>query len=296
MINFAQAAIGISALAPFQRIKILLQTQSANPHIISKQIDPYTGWRDCFIRILDDQGFVALWRGNAVACASKIPSWAAFVVFRDFYSFLLPAYDRQRQRASALTMSSLASLLAGISSSIFIFPLDLARTRLAADATPFPTRSFHTVGDLFSLTMKQGPRGVFSLYHGAGTAFSRHVLYRMTHFTLFDTIKPITSLVYGPDPPTKRQRFFGNFVVAQFSTLVAALIVYPLDTIVHRLQMQAEKPLTERIYSSALHCFRKTISEEGWRGLYRGSFFHVISAGSAVAMVLYDELKQAIIN
>lgn len=56
------AAVSKTAVAPIERVKLLLQVQH-----VSKQISEenrYKGMIDCFIRIPKEQGFISFWRGN----------------------------------------------------------------------------------------------------------------------------------------------------------------------------------------------------------------------------------------
>lgn len=56
------AAVSKTAVAPIERVKLLLQVQ-----YVSKQIPEdqrYKGMIDCFVRIPKEQGFASYWRGN----------------------------------------------------------------------------------------------------------------------------------------------------------------------------------------------------------------------------------------
>lgn len=56
------AAVSKTAVAPIERVKLLLQVQH-----VSKQISVdkrYKGMVDCFVRIPKEQGFLSFWRGN----------------------------------------------------------------------------------------------------------------------------------------------------------------------------------------------------------------------------------------
>lgn len=44
---------------------------------------------------------------------------------------------------------------------------------------------------------------------------------------------------------------------------MSGYVTYPFDTVRRRLQMQAEKPMNERIYNGALDCLRKIMAKEG---------------------------------
>merc|ERR1719247_227346 len=64
-------AIVKTAMAPVERVKLLLQTQDSNPKVISGEIAKYTGIMDCFQRVSAEQGTSAFWRGNTVNCILK---------------------------------------------------------------------------------------------------------------------------------------------------------------------------------------------------------------------------------
>ncbi len=49
-------AISKTAVAPIERVKLLLQTQDSNPRIKSGEIQRYTGIGNCFTRVAAEQG------------------------------------------------------------------------------------------------------------------------------------------------------------------------------------------------------------------------------------------------
>ncbi|VDK18461.1 unnamed protein product, partial [Anisakis simplex] len=58
------AVIAKTIIAPIERVKLILQLQSAQQTIeVSKR---YRGMVDCFIRVPREQGFLSFWRGNMV--------------------------------------------------------------------------------------------------------------------------------------------------------------------------------------------------------------------------------------
>jgi len=60
IINFlaggVSGAVAKTATAPIERVKLLIQTQDANPKIISGEVKRYTGIVDCFSRVASEQG------------------------------------------------------------------------------------------------------------------------------------------------------------------------------------------------------------------------------------------------
>merc|ERR1719164_319978 len=59
-------AIAKTCTAPIERVKLIIQTQDANPKIISGEVPRYTGIVNCFTRVAAEQGVPAFWRGNFV--------------------------------------------------------------------------------------------------------------------------------------------------------------------------------------------------------------------------------------
>merc|ERR1711907_432990 len=68
LIDFAaggvSGAVSKTLTAPIERVKLVIQTQDANPKIKSGEVPRYTGIGNCFTRIYSEQGMGAFWRGN----------------------------------------------------------------------------------------------------------------------------------------------------------------------------------------------------------------------------------------
>lgn len=67
-------AVAKTATAPIERVKLLIQTQDANPKIISGEVARYSGIVNCFTRVSSEQGFSAFWRGNTVNVIRYFPT------------------------------------------------------------------------------------------------------------------------------------------------------------------------------------------------------------------------------
>jgi len=66
------AAISKTAVAPIERVKLLLQVQHVSKQIAVDQ--RYKGIIDCFVRIPKEQGFLAFWRGNLANVIRYFPT------------------------------------------------------------------------------------------------------------------------------------------------------------------------------------------------------------------------------
>jgi solute carrier family 25 (adenine nucleotide translocator) protein 4/5/6/31 len=66
------AAVSKTVVAPIERVKLLLQVQDANKSIAAE--NRYSGIGDCFSRVIKEQGFGSLWRGNMANVIRYFPT------------------------------------------------------------------------------------------------------------------------------------------------------------------------------------------------------------------------------
>lgn len=112
---------------------------------------------------------------------------------------------------------------AGATSLLFVYPLDFARTRLAADVGKGASRQFTGLGNCIStIYKKDGARG---LYQGFGVSVGGIIVYRAAFFGGFDTAKAMAF----KDP--KKAPLWASWLVAQCVTTAAGVISYPFDTV-----------------------------------------------------------------
>jgi len=78
-------AVAKTLTAPIERVKLLIQTQDANPRIISGEVKRYNGIVDCFVRVGNEQGFWSFWRGNMTNVIRYFPTQAFNFAFKDFF-------------------------------------------------------------------------------------------------------------------------------------------------------------------------------------------------------------------
>ena len=72
MIGGVSAAVSKTAVAPIERVKLLLQVQDAQKNISVE--NRYKGIGDCFKRVNAEQGFASFWRGNLANVIRYFPT------------------------------------------------------------------------------------------------------------------------------------------------------------------------------------------------------------------------------
>jgi len=279
-------AIAKTMTAPIERVKLIIQTQDANPRIISGEIPRYTGIGNCFVRVAQEQGVGAFWRGNFVNILRYFPTQAFNFAFKDSIKKLFP---KSKSFGGKLAINVAAGGLAGAGSLCIVYPLDYARTRLASDVGS-GQKAFNGLGDCLYKTAT-GPGGVMGLYNGFGVSVVGIIPFRGTYFGVNDTL-----VSYNPyQKESGVMGLLSKFACAQTAALCAAYASYPFDTVRRRLQMQSEKPVEEWVYKGTFDCFNKIMAEEGTGALFKGAGANALrTVGSALVLVMYGEIKKAL--
>jgi solute carrier family 25 (adenine nucleotide translocator) protein 4/5/6/31 len=293
LIDFAlggfSGAVAKTMTAPIERVKLIIQTQDANPRIISGEVQRYTGIINCFSRVASEQGFAAFWRGNLTNVIRYFPTQAFNFAFKDFFKSLFPNYSSKTQFGKFVMVQIASGALAGAGSLCIVYPLDYARTRLASDVGS-GKRDFNGLWDCLKKT-SSGPKGPIALYNGFGVSVIGIIPYRGVYFGMFDTLTQLNPYKDGNTPIS----LIARFACAQTTAIVAGYASYPFDTVRRRLQMQSEKPREQWVYSGTLDCFGKVVQKEGATALFKGAGANALrTVGSALVLVFYESMRQAL--
>jgi solute carrier family 25 (adenine nucleotide translocator) protein 4/5/6/31 len=276
------AAVSKTAVAPIERVKLLLQVQDAQKTIAVDQ--RYKGIIDVLVRVPREQGFLALWRGNLANVIRYFPTQALNFAFKDTYKRLfLQGVDKKKQFWRFFAGNLASGGAAGATSLCFVYPLDFARTRLAADVGKGASREFKGLADcIMKIFRSDGPIG---LYRGFFVSVQGIIIYRAAYFGVFDTVKSVVA----KDP--KSLNFFATWAIAQVVTVCSGILSYPWDTVRRRMMMQSGRK--EILYKNTLDCAVKIVQKEGPRALFKGALSNVFrGTGGALVLTFYDEIKK----
>lgn len=278
--------ISKTIVAPIERVKLVLQTQDSNSQITKET--RYKGIFDTFRRLPAEQGITSLWRGNTANVIRYFPTQALNFAFKDKFKKILCPYDAKTEKFKFFLGNLASGGAAGGTSLLFVYPLDFARTRLAADVGKGASRQYTGLTNCIKTVYSQG--GLRSLYGGFGISVGGIIVYRAAFFGGFDTAKGL--LIKDP----KKSSILSTWLIAQCVTTTAGYISYPFDTVRRRIMMQAGKKTSERQYSGAIDCWKKILLKEGGpKAFFKGAFSNVLrGSGGALVLVLYDEFQKYI--
>lgn len=222
-------------------------------------------------------------RGNTANIIRYFPTQALNFAFKDKYKKIFVRHDPKKDFWKFFAGNLASGGAAGATSLLFVYPLDFARTRLAADLGKKESRQFTGLGNCLSTVYKKD--GLKGLYQGFGVSVGGIIVYRAAFFGGFDTAKGI----FLKDP--KNPPVLQSWLIAQAVTTAAGITSYPFDTVRRRMMMQAGRG--EVLYSGTLDCWKKIFINEGPRAFFKGALSNAIrGSGGALVLVMYDQFQR----
>jgi len=276
------AAVSKTAAAPIERVKLLIQNQDEMLKS-GRLASPYKGIADCFKRVIAEEGFVQLWRGNTANVLRYFPTQALNFAFKDQFKRMFKSSKSDGYYLS-FGKNIASGGLAGATSLFFVYSLDYARTRLANDnksAKKGGERQFNGLIDVYSKTLKSD--GIQGLYRGFTISCVGIIVYRGLYFGMYDSLKPV--VLTG----NMKDSFIGSFFLGWAITIAAGLASYPIDTVRRRMMMTSGEAVK---YRSSAHAFAEIVKKEGTSSLFKGAGANILRAiAGAGVLAGYDQLQ-----
>ncbi|KAG0499897.1 hypothetical protein HPP92_004588 [Vanilla planifolia] len=281
-----------TAVAPLERLKILLQVQ--NPHSIK-----YSGTIQGLKYIWRTEGFRGLFKGNGTNCARIVPNSAVkFFSYEQASSGILWLYRRQTGREDAQLTPVLrlgAGACAGIIAMSATYPMDMVRGRITVQYRGM----FHALGMVYR------EEGFRALYKGWLPSVIGVIPYVGLNFAVYESLKDwlVKSKAYMCEDD-QDLGVVTKLACGAAAGTVGQTVAYPLDVIRRRMQMIGWKDAASVVtgdgrtkapieYSGMIDAFRKTVRHEGFGALYKGLVPNSVKVvpSIAIAFVTYEIVK-----
>lgn len=249
------------------KIRLQLQTHSLSntlPQNAASFGGPavYKGTFPTLKRIVREEGIRALWKGN-------IPAELLYVSYSGVqfttYRTITMAFHNTigEHRLPHVAESFVSGGGAGAVATIITFPLDLLRTRFAAQGNQKVYQSLIT--SVRDIRQREGYRG---FYQGLSAGVGQIIPYMGVLFATYETLRlPLRTLQlpFGSD----------DAAASALASVIAKTSVFPLDLVRKRLQVQGP---TRELYvnknipvsKGVFNTMKAIVRKEGKRGLYRG--------------------------
>lgn len=270
--------IAKTMIAPFERTKLILQTSTTTTRATT-----ISTMRSVFA----EQGIASFWRGNFTNCLRVFPTSALrftlFDTFQDLVTRDLQDSEGnligEAKNSLPLSRQICAGALAGGTTMLFVYPLDLLRTQLSANMTKSVSSS---KPGLVSLTQqilkKEGFRG---FYRGIGIAVIEISPYVGVSLGGYEYLKSVTPLENSK---------YRNLLLGWLSGVTASLVCYPMDTVKRVIMINNQGGGGQNSSSSAaasvINCVFRIFKKHGIRGFYRGCAINALNSGPAAALTL----------
>ncbi len=294
-------------------MKLILQTQAVNSDVKTR----YNGLTDCFKRVYQEQGLLSFWRGNGANLLRYFPHQALSFAFKDKFRALAALNNNTHTQVplwKVIIGNVFSAGAGGGLSLIALYPLDMARTRLAADVgSSRQSRQFNgTIDCLNKIYKDNGMRGI---YTGIGVSITGVVVFRGLFMGGYDSVKYImdldntnTNRGEGGSSQIDWLNIGKRLLAAQVVTVTAGTLCYPIDTVRRRVMMQSKKIVNSTTtaesvtvsghvsglrYNGAIDAFFTILKEEGYRGIYSGLSANLIRGfAGPILLVSYDIFKE----
>ncbi|EFJ14794.1 hypothetical protein SELMODRAFT_156440 [Selaginella moellendorffii] len=262
-----------TAVAPLERVKILFQTRLGNFQSM--------GILRSLRHIHKTEGFWGLYRGNGAAVIRIVPYAALhFMTYERYRQWLV-----DKCPSAGPSVHLFAGSLAGGTAVLCTYPLDLARTRLAYQATN-PHATYSDLGSVFQSVYRQS--GIRGLYRGLCPTLYGILPYAGLKFYLYESLQ-------GHLSSEHENSLFAKLACGAVAGLVGQTFTYPLDVVRRQMQVQPAPAsgTQEKAFKGTLDALSSVVRNQGWKQTFSGVTINYLKIVPSVAIgfVVYDGMK-----
>lgn len=263
-------AVSRTATAPVDRLKVMMQAgDKAATSVVA-------GFRN----IRAESGWMGFYRGNGTNVLKIVPESASKFFSYSWFSRVVASDANNMQVHERF----FAGGLAGLTSQVLVYPLEVAKTRLAIASSG----TYRGFTDCCMQTLRSG--GVKALYRGLGTSCAGIVPYSGIDLACFMTLKEQWMRRHEGSPPDA----LTLLAIGATSFGLGQVATYPLQLI--RTKLQGLSNHSGNNYSGPMQCLRCTVHRDGVRGLYRGigpNFMKALPAIS-ISYLVYEKMSSCL--
>ncbi|KAL2146124.1 hypothetical protein VTI28DRAFT_5217 [Corynascus sepedonium] len=295
-----------TATAPLDRLKVylLVNTNNTKTTVIAaaKNGRPLAALRNAGGPIID--AVVSLWKagglrtffaGNGLNVVKIMPESAIRFGSYEASKRFLAAYEGHNDPTQISTVSKfVAGGIGGMTAQFCVYPIDTLKFRLQCETVKGGPQG----NALLLLTAKNmwADGGLRAAYRGLGAGLLGMFPYSAIDIGTFELLKKsytrAMARYYGIHEEDAQIGNVATAILGASSGALGATIVYPLNVLRTRLQTQgtAMHPPT---YTGIADVARRTIRNEGMRGLYKGLTPNLLKVAPALSItwVCYENMK-----
>lgn len=239
---------------------------------------------EVFQSIMNTEGWTGLFRGNLVNVIRVAPSKAIeLFAFDTAKKFLTPKADESPK--TFLPPSLIAGALAGVSSTLCTYPLELIKTRLTIEKDVY-NNFLHA---FVKILREEGPS---ELYRGLTPSLIGVVPYAATNYYAYDTLKKLYRKTFKQEEISN----IATLLIGSAAGAISSTATFPLE--VARKQMQVGAVGGRQVYKNVFHALYCIMEKEGVGGLYKGlgpSCIKLMPA-AGISFMCYEACKKILVE
>jgi len=239
---------------------------------------------EVFGSIMNTEGWTGLFRGNLVNVIRVAPSKAIeLFAFDTAKKFLTPKADESPK--TFLPPSLVAGAIAGVSSTLCMYPLELIKTRLTIEKDVY-NNFLHA---FVKILREEGPS---ELYRGLTPSLIGVVPYAATNYYAYDTLKKLYRKTFKQEEISNIATLF----IGSAAGAISSTATFPLE--VARKQMQVGAVGGRQVYKNVFHALYCIMEKEGIGGLYKGlgpSCIKLMPA-AGISFMCYEACKKILVE
>ncbi|KAF3333552.1 adenine nucleotide transporter BT1 [Carex littledalei] len=266
-------AVSRTAVAPLETIRTHLMVGSNG-----------NSSGEVFDSILKTEGWKGLFRGNFVNVIRVAPSKAIELFAFDTVHKVLSPKEGDPPKLQ-VPSSLVAGAMAGFSSTLCTYPLELIKTRLTIQRDAY--RDF--LDCFMKILEEEGPA---ELFRGLTPSLIGVVPYAAINYYTYDTLKKL----YCKTFKTHDVNSLATLLMGSASGAISSTATFPLE--VARKQMQVGAVGGRQVYKNMLHALVSILEKEGVAGLYKGlgpSNMKLVPA-AGISFMCYEVCKKIMIE
>ncbi|MQL94885.1 hypothetical protein Taro_027545 [Colocasia esculenta] len=235
---------------------------------------------EVFQNIMKHEGWTGLFRGNFVNVIRVAPSKAVELFVFDTGKKLLSPKPGEQPKIP-LPPSLVAGALAGVSSTLVTYPLELLKTRLTIQRDVYD----NLLHAFVKIVSEEGPA---ELYRGLIPSVIGVIPYAASNYFAYDMLRKAYKKAF-------KEEEIGNIatlLIGSAAGAIASSTTFPLE--VARKQMQVGAVGGRQVYKSMLHALICIYGQEGLGGLYKGlgpSCVKLVPA-AGISFMCYEACKK----
>ncbi|KAI9295407.1 mitochondrial protein [Neoconidiobolus thromboides FSU 785] len=237
---------------PFDTVKVRLQSNS-----ISNNILPYKGVTDCIIRIFQEEGALAFYKGTLTPLLG-----VGLCVAIQFISLeRMKRYFKKDGKDFTINELYLSGALSGLANTIVAGPVEHIRIKQQMD------RGIKNQSPIQLIKHIYRHHGIKGIYHGQILTMIRDFQAYGIYFSIYELLIQShinqNNLINRTQIPMTYVASYG--ILAGFGYWLSS---YPIDVI--KTNIQADKLGKDKKLNSAWQCANNILKEQGIKGFFKG--------------------------